>query len=184
MKPSPDMSGQLLAILDMTNAFTRTGALKSERIARLIDPIERLANGFYMNGGKIVFIADRHLPGDPEFEMFPEHGLEGTVEAEIVDELKWYAERSVVVPKRRYSGFAGTDLDKIVSEYEPEIVTVVGDCTDICVNYTVADFRNRDMHVHVIRALVDTFDAPGHDADAINEFFFAHMKNILGAEIH
>jgi len=87
------------------------------------------------------------------------------------------------VPKRRYSGFFGTDLERLLAELAPDVVEVVGVCTDICVLHTVADLRNRDYRVVVRRELVETYEAPGHQADEINRFALAHMRDVLGATV-
>jgi nicotinamidase-related amidase len=61
-------------------------------------------------------------------------------------------------PKRRYSGFFGTDLDITLREREVDTLRLVGDCTNICVLYTAADARNlgyavegRPRRRHVLR---------------------------------
>ena len=85
--------------------------------------------------------------------------------------------------KRRFSGFFGTDLDRALAALAPDVVEVIGVCTDICVLHTVADLRNRDYRVVVPGDLVETYDAPGHDADEVNRFALAHMRDVLGATI-
>lgn len=65
----------------------------------------------------------------------------------------------------------------------PDVVEVVGVCTDICVLHTIADLRNRHYPVVVRRDMVETCDAPGHDGDEINAFALSHMRDILGAGI-
>ena len=115
--------------------------------------------------------------------MFPPHCIEGSGEEEIVDELKEFAERSIVLRKRRYSGFFGTDLERILAEMAPDLVEVVGVCTDICVLHTVADLRNRDYPVAVHSDLVETYDAPGHPGDEVNRWALAHMRDVLGAAV-
>ncbi len=115
--------------------------------------------------------------------MFPPHCVAGSGEEEIVDELRELAAGATVVRKRRYSGFYGTDLDRLLAELSPGVVEVVGVCTDICVLHTVADLRNRDYRVVVRRELVETYEAPGHEADEINRFALAHMRDVLGATI-
>jgi len=115
--------------------------------------------------------------------MFPPHCVVGTEEAQIVPELREIAARSDVVRKARYSGFYGTDLDQRLAALAPDVVEVVGVCTDICVMHTVAGLRNRDYRVVVHRDLVETYDAPGHDGDRINEFALAHMRDVLGASL-
>jgi len=37
--------------------------------------------------------------------------------------------------------------------------------------------------VVVRRDLVETYDAPGHDAEEFNRFALAHMRDVLGARV-
>ena len=115
--------------------------------------------------------------------MFPPHCIRGSGEDEVVPELAPFAAHGVVVRKSRYSGFYGTELDDVLRRLRPEVVEVVGVCTDICVMHTVADLRNRDYPVVVRRDMVETYDAPGHDGDEVNGFALSHMRDVLGARI-
>ena len=74
----------------------------------------------------------------------------------IIHELRDYD--GYHLPKRRYSAFFDTDLDKRLSELSPETVTICGVCTDICVMYTAADARNRDYKVKVYADGVASFE--------------------------
>ncbi len=85
--------------------------------------------------------------------------------------------------KRRYSGFFETGLDELLRRLRPDVVEVVGVCTDICVMHTVADLRNRDYEVVVRADMVATYDAPGHPADEVDRFALDHMRDILGAQV-
>jgi hypothetical protein len=82
-----------------------------------------------------------------------------------------------VMPKKRFSGFFGTPLDRRLKELKPEKLIVVGVCTDICVMHTVADARNRDYPVEVPVDCVATFDEEMH------RFALKHMEKTLGAEL-
>ena len=104
----------------------------------------------------MFFICDNHDPNDLEFEMFPEHCIRGTEESEIIPELAQVG--GEIIPKKRYSGFFGTDLDQRLAELRPEKVIVCGVCTDICVMHTAADARNRDYPVEIPVDCVATFD--------------------------
>ena len=64
-------------------------------------------------------MADNHMPDDPEFEIWPQHCVQGTYGAEVIDELT-PLKHERVIPKRRYSGFFGTDLDLTLREAEVE----------------------------------------------------------------
>jgi len=113
----------------------------------------------------------------------PVKGYKPKSPQEIVDELKEFAARSIVLRKRRYSGFYGTDLERVLTELAPERVEVVGVCTDICVLHTVAGLRDRDYPVTVRSVLVATYDAPGHPGDEAHRWALAHMRDILGAGV-
>jgi len=81
------------------------------------------------------------------------------------------------VPKSRYSGFCKTNLNDILRDLDPEIVEVVGVCTNICVLYTVEKLRNRDYKVVVHRDGVASFDQDAH------LWALKQMESVLGAEI-
>ena len=172
-----------IIVVDVVNGFCKTGNLASERLGAVVPGIRAYLEREVAAGSALIFLADTHAPDDPEFAMFPPHCVAGSGEEEIVDELRELAAGARVVPKRRYSGFFGTDLERLLAELAPDVVEVVGVCTDICVLHTVADLRNRDYRVVVRRELVETYDAPDHAADEINRCALAHMRDVLGATI-
>ena len=88
-----------------------------------------------------------------------------------------------MVRKTTFSGFHRTELDAVLERLAPEVVEVAGVCTDICVLHTVADLRARGYDVLVHRDLVETYDAPGHDAEEFNRFALAHIRDVLGARV-
>jgi len=82
-----------------------------------------------------------------------------------------------VVNKKRYSGFYGTDLEKILLENEIGAVEVVGVWSSICVMDTVAGLANRDYPISVPVKGVADFDAEFH------EFALKRMAQLCGARI-
>lgn len=170
-------------VVDVLNGFTREGNLASPRGVAAIPRIEQVIRDRVRAGDQLIFLADTHDPGDLEFRIFPVHCVRGSHEAEVVDELQPYLKGAHLVRKRRYSGFFETNLDAILRELHPELVTVVGLDTDICVLHTVADLRNRDFAVVVPADAVATFDAPGHPGDEVQRWALAHMQGILGARV-
>ena len=176
------MSDALL-VIDVQNGFTKFGNLASPRclavVPRIVSEVQRAAD----RGDFLLFTADWHRPDDLEFKMFPEHCVEGSDEAEIVDELKPFLAAASMIRKRRYSAFYGSELDRIIADIAPETVTIVGFCTDICVLHTTSDVRDRDIAVRIVSDAVETFDAPGHPAGDVNRWALSHMRDVLGAEI-
>jgi nicotinamidase/pyrazinamidase len=174
---------KVIIVVDVLNGFCRWGNLASARLGSVVPAIRDYLERETATGAVPVFLADTHRPDDPEFEMFPPHCVEGSGEERVVDELQEFIPRGVLVPKSRYSGFYGTDLEGILAGLLPDVVEVVGVCTDICVLHTVADLRNRDYAVVVRPDLVATYDTPGHNGDAVDAFALDHMRDVLGARI-
>jgi nicotinamidase/pyrazinamidase len=171
-------------IVDVLNGFTKEGNLASPICLAAVPRIKRVLDDRVRAGDQLIFLADTHDPDDLEFQIFPVHCVRGTHESEVVDELQPYLKAGArLIRKRRYSGFFETDLDAILRQLRPALVTVVGVCTDICVLHTVADLRNRDYHVFVPADAVATFDGPGHPADDAQRWALEHMRGILGAQI-
>lgn len=174
---------RVIIVVDMIRGFCEAGSLASPRLAGVIPRIRRLLDRELEQGAELIFLADTHSEDDPEFEMFPPHCVAGSGEEEVVAELEPYLERATLITKTRYSGFHRTGLEQELERIRPQEVVVVGVCTDICVMHTVADLRNRDYAVTVVRDCVETYDAPGHAAEQVNEFAISHMRDVLGASI-
>ena len=172
-----------ILIVDMLNGFCRAGNLASARLDSITERLREHLTREQAAGTDLVFLADTHKVDDPEFAMFPPHCVEGSGEEEIVPELAGLAERGYVVRKNTFSGFYGTGLDELLGRLAPDVVEVTGVCTDICVLHTVYDLRVRGYKVAVPHDLVETFDAPGHDADEITRFALAHIRDVLGATV-
>ncbi len=170
-------------VVDVLNGFCKEGNLASPRCAAAIPRIRAIVEARQRAGDELIFLADTHDPNDREFEVFPPHCIRGTSEAEVVDELQPLLKEARLIRKRRYSGFFETDLDAVLRRADPQEVTVVGVCTDICVMHTVADLRNRDYRVTVPADGVETFDAPGHPGDPTQRFALDHLRSVLGATV-
>ena len=164
-------------VIDMLRGFLEEGypLYCGDRVRRIIPNVQRLLEQELTRGSKILFLCDYHDPDDLEFEMFPPHCIEGTVEAEVIPELAQFP--GEVIPKKRFSAFYGTTLGERLSRLKPEKVIVCGVCTDICVCYTVADARNRDYQVEVPVDCVASFDEKAH------HFALGHMEKVLGAKL-
>ena len=166
-----------LLVVDMLVGFLEAGhnLYCGDDAREVIPNVQRLIEREQAAGSKLFFICDNHDPDDLEFQIFPEHCVRGTEEAEVISELAGY--RGEVVPKQRYSGFFGTDLEERLAELKPDKIIICGVCTDICVMHTAADARNRDYDVEVPVDCVATFDSEAH------AFALQHMEKILGAKL-
>ena len=167
-----------LVVVDMIEDFVREdGALYcGPTMAKIVPVIQRELERSRATGEQVIYLKDDHLPNDAEFAQFPPHAIAGTKGAQIVPEVA-PRDGEVVIPKRRYSGFFGTDLDITLRERNVDTLRLVGDCTNICVLYTAADARNLGYAVEVVRDGVTSFDLEAH-ADALRE-----LEQTLGATI-
>jgi nicotinamidase/pyrazinamidase len=167
-----------LLVIDMIEDFVHEGGALycGPSMAKIVPVIQRELERARSTSEAVVYLADEHLRDDAEFAQFPPHALKGTTGAKIVPELAPRA-GDVVIPKRRYSGFFGTDLDITLRERGVDTLRLVGDCTNICVLYTAADARNLGYAVEVVRDGVTSFDLEAH-ADALRE-----LEKTLGATI-
>lgn len=84
----------------------------------------------------------------------------------IVDELT-PAPGDLVIQKSRYSGFAGTNLDQILSARRIETVLVCGVATNVCVESTIRDAYHREYFPVMI---TDATMAAGPGAQEASEF--------------
>jgi ureidoacrylate peracid hydrolase len=71
-------------------------------------------------------------------ELYGKLLTKGTWDYALVDELKPDAS-DIVIPKPRYSGFAGTSLDSILRSRRIETLLVCGVATNVCVESTIRD---------------------------------------------
>ncbi len=145
-----DPSHTAVLVVDMLNEFLEDGGVMVlQEGQKLYDPVNRLLEGARAAGASVLWLCDEHPPGpDKEFEKRIPHCIKGTWGAEVVDALK-REPAELRVPKRRYSGFYGTDLDLRLRELGIQHVIVTGLVTNICVRSTVHDafFHGYDVVV-------------------------------------
>ena len=172
------MPKKALIIVDMLNDFLdKKGALYCGDTARLIIPFiqERLTS--YRNHKDLVmYLQDSHDENDKEFEKFPKHSVAGTWGCEVIPELS-PQDGERLIPKKRYSGFYGTDLEHVLKSAGIDNVEVVGVCTSICVMDTVGGLANRDYNITVPVKGVADFDPEMH------QFSLKRMEKIYGADV-
>ena len=172
------MNRKALIIVDMLNDFiSPQGALYCGESAEKIVPFiqERLA-AYRAAKETVIYLQDAHASNDKEFDRFPPHCVAGTQGSQIIAELT-PRNGEPVLPKTRYSGFFGTNLEKILAEIRPERVEVVGVCTSICVMDTVGGLANRDYAVTVPEKGVADFD------DQFHQFALQRMQKLYGAQV-
>ncbi len=167
-----------LLIIDMLKDFIDAdGVLTTGPAgADIVDFIKEKIQEFRTKDYPIIYICDNHEVDDKEFDMFPPHCIAGTKGSEIIEQLEPKKE-DIIIRKRRYSAFFGTDLDLYLREKRINDIYMMGVCTNICVLYTAADARNLDYKVNIYEDGVASFDEEAHN------FALKELETTLGCTI-
>lgn len=175
---------ELLIVVDMVNGFIREGALADPTVGIAIIPEQiKIIEDFIERKQGILFIKDTHTKDSVEFKTFPPHCLNGTKEAELVDELKVYEKYGISIEKNSTSAiFADGFLTLINQMKNLKKIVGVGCESDICVpnlfiplkNYF--NQKNRDVEIIIPENTIETYDAPWHNRDEYNKASKMLMK--------
>ncbi len=170
--------GRALLVVDLLRDFVEDrGVLYCGPSSRAIIPfVAAKVEQARRSGEPVLFLADRHTADDKEFEMFPPHCIDGSRGAEFCAEVQPRPDE-IIIAKRRYSAFYGTDLDLRLRDLGADEIEIVGVCTNICVYFTAADARMRGYKVTVFRDGVASFDEAAH------RFALDQMEKVLGVKI-
>ena len=129
-----------LVLVDVINDFFDPGGVNYHAsYDALREVLNKLVRAALENERAVIHVVERHRPGpDFEFDKLPVHCLDGSWDAAVPS---WLAaqEQHLMVPKRRYSGFFGTDLDLLLRERHVRRLVVAGVKSHVCVRATIQD---------------------------------------------
>ena len=172
-------------VIDMIEGFTRMGAMTNPRVNAMLPRMEAFLKSL-PDDSFVMFAHDAHGHNDAEFKRFPVHALAGTDESKVCQELIDACDHVAIsmVPKTTHSAFHETDAAEIIEqETTGDDWVLVGCLTDMCIPACIFPLVYRGKNIILPRDLIDTYDAPGHDAEAINAVCFDQMFPHLGAKI-
>jgi len=169
-----------ILVIDMLNDFVN-GKLKCERAQRIIPNIQQLLSEARSKGIPVFFCNDEHLPLDTyEMKLWGPHAMKGSEGAKVIDELKPY-ESDYLIPKRTYSAFDGTGLDKALNGVYggngANTVIITGLHTHMCCRHTAYDAFVRGFDIIVPEDAVDAFTEDDHRSG------LDYMKRVYGVNI-
>ncbi|MBF8983107.1 cysteine hydrolase [Lutibacter sp. B2] len=136
------MSRHAILVIDMLNDFIGEKApLRCPGGEDIIPNLQKLFNWVRSREDdevRLVHIQEAHRKNDADFRVRPVHAVKGTWGSDFIKEL--YPEgEEYIIPKRRHSGFAHTDLDLYLREENIDTVVLVGVWTNVCVRSTASD---------------------------------------------
>ena len=157
-----------LIVVDMVNGFVNEGVLHDKNIRKIVPRQLELLEEAEKKGSLIILVKDTHNKNATEFKRFGNttHCIQGTSEAELIDELKPFEQKDnvITVEKNSTSLMESLEFREIVKQAENlKEVNFVGCCTDICVfngamglaNYY--DEWNRDVTINVHEDAIATY---------------------------
>ncbi len=200
-EPEPlkiDLGRMAVLVVDMQNAFVSKGgmfdlwgfdisrfppvtktikkvisAARAEKI-KVVHIAHRLSHDLREVGPMSRFAYNADLRGCRDDSGLRDSGLlQGTWGAEIIDELKPQP-GEMVIEKRRFSAFVGTELDMMLKTFDIRYLIFTGVTTNICVESTLRDAS----HLEYLPILIS--DATGAQASSQYEAAIANVKQIFG----
>lgn len=175
---------ELLITIDMVNGFVKEGPLAAPSIMRVVPrQIELLKEALNDENTGIVFVRDNHPVDAVEFKTYGPHCIEGTKETEVIDELKEFEKQGITYFKNSTNLIFALGLQQdLIRFYNLERIRLMGCLSEVCVENgaiglrTFFDQIDRDVEVCVHADAIDTFNAPGHDADKVTENALNRMQ--------
>lgn len=176
---------RLLIIIDMVNGFVKEGPLATPSIERIVPHNKELIEEFINDKDSCVFfVRDSHNKDAIEFNTFPPHCIEDSIESELIDELKEYEEYGITYLKNSTNFvFAPNFIDDIRSMKSLKEVILNGCLTDYCIKngaitlINLFDQENRNIKVMVDESGVDTYDSLVHNREEESNRALTDMAN-------
>ena len=171
-----------ILVIDMQNDFVK-GKLKCERAARIIPNIGALLDAAIQKQIPVFYCIDEHLSIDTyEMNLWGPHAMKGSEGAKVIDELKPSSKESeYIIPKRTYSAFDGTGLDRalrgLYNGNGADTLIITGLHTNICDRHTAYDAFVRGFNIIVAEDGVEAFTEEEHKSG------LDYIKRIYGAKI-
>ena len=176
-----DSDSTALLVIDMQNGFCHPdGSLYAPGSENAVGPIGELVDRAHDAGVQVIYTRDVHPPEQfedahyyDEFERWGEHVLEGSWEAEIVEELD-VRDEDYVVEKHTYDAFYNTELDGWLRARGFCDLVICGTLANVCVLHTAGSAGLRDYRPVLVE------DAIGGIEDAHREYALDHADWLFG----
>ena len=176
-----DADSTALVVVDMQNGFCHPdGSLYAPGSEEAVAPVGDAVDAAREAGVDVVWTRDVHPPEQfedahyyDEFDRWGEHVLEGSWEAEIVDELD-PREQDPVVVKHTYDAFYRTQLEGWLESHGIDDLVICGTLANVCVLHTASSAGLRDFRPVLLE------DAVGCIEDDHREYALEHADFLFG----
>jgi len=171
-----------LIVVDVQNDFCPGGALAVPDGDAVVDVVNRMAS----DAPFVVATRDWHPPDHgsfaPQGGPWPVHCVRDTPGAQLhsgidASQIDAIVDKGQSSDREGYSGFEGTELERLLREHDIDAVDVVGLALDYCVKATALDARRAGLDVTVHRGATRAVEvSPGDGDRAVQELRAAGVE--------
>ena len=170
-----------VVVVDMQNGFCHPdGSLYAPGSEEAIEPIAQFVERAREAGTSLIFTRDVHPPEQfddayyyDEFERWGEHVLEGSWEAEVVEELPVEA-ADHVVEKHTYDAFQKTEFEGWLNARGIKDLVFCGTLANVCVLHSAGSAGLRDFRPILVE------DCIGYIEEDHREYALDHADWLFG----
>ncbi|SFB67322.1 Nicotinamidase-related amidase [Halobiforma haloterrestris] len=170
-----------VVVVDMQNGFCHPdGSLYAPGSEDVIGPIADLVEWADRGGATVVYTRDVHPPEQfedayyyDEFDQWGEHVLEGSWEAEVVEELP-VEDADHVVEKHTYDAFQKTEFEGWLNARGIRDLVFCGTLANVCVLHSAGSAGLRDFRPILVE------DCIGYIEEDHREYALDHADWLFG----
>jgi len=179
-----DPTRTAVVVVDMQNGFCHPdGSLFAPPSEAAIEPVADVVEMGRGAGAQIVYTRDVHPPQQfdethyyDEFDRWGEHVVEGSWDAELVDDLDVREEDHIVV-KHTYDAFYRTDLGGFLDTHNLDDLLICGTLANVCVLHTAGSAGLRDYRPVIVT------DALGFLEEDHRDYAVDHTNWLFGETV-
>ncbi len=161
-----DPNETAVVVVDMQNGFCHPdGSLYAPNSEAVIPPCVDLVSAAREAGAPVIYTRDVHPPEQfedahyyDEFDRWGEHVLEGSWDAELVEELE-PRDSELVIVKHTYDAFYQTQLEGYLESHGINDLVVCGTLANVCVLHTAGSAGLRDYRPIIVEDTVGSIEA-------------------------
>jgi nicotinamidase-related amidase len=136
-------------VCDMINDHLTPGRpLEVPRARAIVPSLKERLKEARAKSIPVIYVCDSHAPDDPDLQQWPAHAVEGTEGADVWPELA-PEPGDLIVRKRTYSAFYGSDLGPTLDRLGADSIVLTGCATEVHLFATAVEALQRGFVVTV-----------------------------------
>jgi nicotinamidase/pyrazinamidase len=173
----------------------RTGALYVPGAERIIPKLRRLFDFAVNNEIAILSSVDAHVSGDPEFQQFPPHCVQGSegqrklddtlllrplilpnkpIDRNLLEIVRKH--QQIIIEKQELDMFSNPVSERLVRVLPPRAI-VFGVTTEYCVKFACLGLRRLGIHTALVKDAISAL-APKTEKESLEEMRLAGVEFI------